>query len=35
MPDQLNPNAASYQIWADAMRPLLGEMMSDEPKRDT
>ena len=27
MPDQLHPNAAGYQLWADAMQPVLTEMM--------
>jgi beta-glucosidase len=36
MPDALHPNAKGYQIWADAMQPLLGEMMkgpTTEPGR--
>lgn len=27
MPDGLHPNAAGYKIWADAMQPLLGDLM--------
>jgi lysophospholipase L1-like esterase len=27
MPDQLHPGAAGYKIWADAMQPLLAEML--------
>ena len=27
MPDQLHPNAAGYQLWADAMKPMLDRML--------
>jgi len=30
MPDFLHPNAKGYQIWADAMGPVLAEMMGDK-----
>lgn len=30
MPDGLHPGPAGYQIWADAMQPLLTEMLGDE-----
>lgn len=29
MPDQVHPGPAGYQLWADAMQPLLTEMMTD------
>ncbi|MFA4943957.1 MAG: GDSL-type esterase/lipase family protein [Lentisphaeria bacterium] len=29
MPDGLHPSAAGYQIWADAMQPLLAEMLKE------
>lgn len=31
MPDQLHPNGAGYQIWAEAMQPLLEQMMGKQP----
>jgi lysophospholipase L1-like esterase len=30
-PDKLHPTAAGYQIWADAMEPLLTRLLSAEP----
>lgn len=32
MPDQLHLNAAGYQLWAEAMQPLLTEMMAESTK---
>ena len=29
MPDQVHLTAAGYQLWADAMQPLLDEMLDD------
>jgi lysophospholipase L1-like esterase len=30
MPDGLHPATPGYQIWADAMQPLLEEMLKDK-----
>jgi len=30
MPDFLHPNAKGYQIWADAIGPVLAKMMGDK-----
>ena len=33
MPDLLHPNEKGYQIWAEAIEPMVAELMDENPKQ--
>ena len=33
MPNSLYPNPKGYQIWAEAMEPLVAKLMDDTPRK--